>query len=903
MVDSLRVDGVVVPDTGLGAYDRKSIRIIKEAMDGTIGTGSISIRDTAPQSVHGGREVKITYDDGGSAEAVLIDGYLGNLSKDRGGEALTQHQTYSVQDRNLRLAHRNVNRWKRPGEYDTARIKALLAKFAPGINTSTYVPTTTQIWLPAETYEDTQLDQVMRDILEWTGKTWWLDDQDRLHYHRINEASGYNCSIEVTDTAPDGVTTFAPSRPVYDKDPYNLTNKVRVYNEKKAVVVKDDDSIARHNADYVRRDEQLSYPEGDTTLSLKQYGNAILGERATEREVYRFSLLNQTNPTLVQPGMRIKITSVVLGLTAQYKHISRIVYTTPAPGVWNLDIECGVPRRRRRGKRRRTKQKQIVPPADTDEYALDEFDREISPPAVVTGSSAGTFAVAGQAHTRREHPIEPWVLNPGQDDTAYLLNPDFAFATGRSDEIRTGPDNWLPHTNRPGWSGGQNLTFTSVGYRGTEQWFKMTMGAHPADVAGIRVSVAIGGGTGYGSVGSVQVVAHNAEPTAMGQGTVIATVPPNTTADVEIPPGLIPAQGEEIWLGYRPSWISAYYADTYDWFAGWPRYGGFESWETDRGGNAYNGFSGEIGWTAAPSSATWLTRSGDEADWGSLLSGDDTGAPFQGEVPWESSGAVGSPDAYGMTGGAIYLTATQPAEKAWTLSGDTEDDTGAIAPWNDFEWAGEITFSTDAAGLTAQDGSRNIEIETAGVGRHGSMILHLGDGDRGEGVSVNGPGSTTYTPMAFTPDTIYRAKVDTRGGTIRAKVWEDGKREPATYTVEAPIDETADDTPLFRMTLRAGNVISQQTVRVHSFSGQAKAADGDLLAYELLGRADGQSRFVYPSHRFRRGSLRVYSNGVASKPKREWPYGEGDEGPKALLDRKPTAGMIMRARYVVVEAE
>lgn len=897
MADTLRVDGVAVPATGPGGYDRGSIRVIKEAMDGNIGTGTISIRDDDPQAVYGGRSIKITVDG-----STLIDGYLGTLEDDRDGEPLTIHQTYSIQDRNLKLGHRNVNKWKRPGEYDVARIRALMAKYAPGIDAYTYVTTTTKIWLPPETYEDTQLDQVMRDILEWTGKTWWLDDEDRLHYHRINESAGYDCTLEVLDTAPDGITQFAPSRPHYSRDPYNLTNKVRVYNEKRAVVVRDEDSIARHNAVNVRREEQLSYPEGDTTLSLKQYANAILGERATEREVYRFALLHQTDPTLVQPGMRIKITSAVMGLTAQWKHISRVTYTTRAPGVWAIDIECGVPRRRRRGKKQRLKQKQVEPPADTDQYSLDGFNREVAPPSIAAGSSAGSFSLAGQAETKRVHVIAPWVLEPDQDDTIFVMDPGFAFNTGKSEYIYSGSNDWQPWTSRPGWAGGGGLNYTATGYHGTEQWWKMTVGAHPASMSGMRITVSTSGGSSYGEVGMMDVVVNDAEPTGMRQGTVVATVKPGETVTVDIPPSLIPAEGQELWVGYRTSWVSAYEAATYDWYSGWPSPSGFESWQVDSAGGPYNGLSGAIVWSAGPASATWLTITGDEPDWGSIKSSDDTGAPFEGDIPWESSGATGAPDAYGMTDGAIYLTATSSASKAWTLAGDTEDDTGAIAPWNDFGWAGEISFSTDAAGLTGQTGERSIVLETVGVGQRASATIHLGDGGFSSGISVNGPGSTDYAGFAIAADTKYRAKVDTRAGVIRAKIWEDGKREPAEYTVEAALDGTNDDTPLFRMTINAGNVVSQQTVRVHSFAGQAKAADGDLMAYELLGRASGNSRYVYPSHRFRRGSLRVYSNGVASKPKKEWPSGDGSAGPKALLDRKPTAGMIMRARYVVVEA-
>ena len=90
------------------------------------------------------------------------------------------------------------------------------------------------------------------------------------------------------------------------------------------------------------------------------------------------------------------------------------------------------------------------------------------------------------------------------------------------------------------------------GWEERERWFRATVPAHPADMAGITVSANLVA-LWYYPAKPAYVRVSSTMPTAGRQGVVVATINSGTTT-VYIPAAYIPDEGEDIWIGITPGW-------------------------------------------------------------------------------------------------------------------------------------------------------------------------------------------------------------------------------------------------------------------------------------------------------------------------------------------------------------
>jgi len=524
--------------------------------------------------------------------------------------------------------------------------------------------------------------------------------------------------------------------------------------------------------------------------------------------------------------------------------------------------------------------------ADPSPYTLTDFPTDVSPPALTPAGSAGSFAVAGLASQVAKTDLQPWFFFPDQDDS--IIEYPFTWTAGRQDRIEqsTGaPNAW---TARPSWvEGVTGVTWVQTGWYQGEQWWKMTMGAHPANAAGMTIDIGIGGASGYGTVRGASVLVATTQPQALRAGTIIATLSPNEDRTVTIPIGLLPAEGQDLYVGLAADWVTSFYGATYDWLVGFPAN---ESYVTTAQGYPWGGYRGSHGWSA-PTSPTWLTWGAAAPELGQLDS--DPDAPWDGDNTIADAGTEGDGDAWSIASGEFGVTNDAPAGKGITVVGDRQGD--SEGPWSDLGWAHEFIFRITALGDTASAGPRHIESTTTGEGERVVGYVHLGDSSYESGIEVLGPTASDYDQVDLTVGELWKAKFDTRSGLyVRGKLWKKGDGEPAYWNVQAALSETEDDDDRWTLWLRAGNNGTEMGVYVQKVNAYQGGVPGQHVRKELIGFARGLDKVFQTAHPFTPKSLRVMVNGHDVAPATM-------DGPESTfgLDFWPTAGSIIRATYVI----
>ena len=506
--------------------------------------------------------------------------------------------------------------------------------------------------------------------------------------------------------------------------------------------------------------------------------------------------------------------------------------------------------------------------ADVDPYPIDTFQRTVAPP---TWEASGDPMVIGDAQAA-VYRVD-----------AHGVDQGFTFGIPPAGRVGSYVGEWyLPHTDPDNPCAGVLNHF--AGWHDQEVWWPITIGAHPADAAGILVTVSAyanvpgNGGTNGGVArdAGFDLVTQMAQPTETWQGVPVGhVVGTDVDTTLLVPLGNVPAAGGTLWLGLRAGWRCEYGATQCGWV--WPYASGF--------GNSGRG-------TAHTPAATWAVYTDAGGDMGSIAVF-PSDAPWDGGNAWRPAGIEGSP-VFGVDGSAYYVTAEAPSGRGIYVVGEREDEDEPRGPWSDTSWAVEVTFSVDALGDTGADGQRSIEIITTGEGERVVGTVHLGDSVRAPGVSVGGPSTTDYAAKSLTDTDHWRALFDSRSGKMRGKVWKVTAGEPAAWDVEVPMSETEDDGDRVSLWIRCGNGEGEsQTVKVYRIRALDDARDGKRVVREWLGYASGVTNEFKTNHPFRAGTLRAFVNGIGVPP--SW---EDGDATSFRLDFHPTAHSAIRATYI-----
>jgi hypothetical protein len=467
MSDVLTVAGVDLDPIDLPSYDRNQLRPVAMAFDGQVGTGSVFIRDDDNLDTYSGRRITLTTDG-----TVLHDGFLGAQGQTRPtDDAIKRGNNYSWQDNNLLLSHIRIEYWDRPDELDTDRVLAAMAEFCPAVDTSSYVSTGITIGMVAKIYQDTTLDEVFADAMDQTAKTWFVDKGRNLHYHGLDEDVGFNASISITDSSPDGSTSFAPSNPTRQSDPYNLANDLKVIGSAgNSVIIQDTTSITRHDADDLVHQDTVNYPDSDDTGDLTAYGDAVLATRAEDRVTYHCDLAYITDPTIIEAGMRIQVQSEVFKLASPtWTRISQVSWQTVAPGVWTLTLDMSLPMRSPWELRHRRRSKKQNTSGD------------------VGTTNGSPISIAARS---AEHIVVPWT---GTDS--------FAYSNPTTKLVGSYNQNWVTQAD-PDWPCSGLGIFYWTGRHDQAVWYEVDLSGIGSDVIGVLFQSTTGANPVDGSFGA-----------------------------------------------------------------------------------------------------------------------------------------------------------------------------------------------------------------------------------------------------------------------------------------------------------------------------------------------------------------------------------------------------------------
>lgn len=720
------------------------------------------------------------------------------------------------------------------------------------------------------------LDQVAEEV----RLNFYIDFENVFHIFR-NEV--FDSPFDLKNTGFDLSASFPFRVWSHTRDSSELGNAILVEPEqrKDSRWTRDAASVAA----YGRQERFISDQNLGGPIAASNVGErALAGVKDPQRE----ATLECWEPGIL-PGMRVDVTEGLWDHVDERFWVRRVEINAVDPhdaaGEAYLRSLITIADRLNPTLRRSGGSSSPGTTVDTGEHPLADFPDEVSPPSVSDGSAIGSLTAAGQVRASR-------IFDGGAD--TYTEIP-FGWHPGLQDEIYMGYGLWHGHTNRPSFTSCSGLDYSNTGYQTREQWFTLVMPPHPADVAGIKVSVGIGSSKGYSDAG-INVIVRDAQPTAIKQGQVVGTVPVGATTDVVIPASLLPAEGEKLWVGLVPAWTATGYADTFAYYCGFPSPNGSQSYQMDSAGTPWQGYTGEAVWTSVTS--TWqVYDSSAPAALGTTTAHDDEDdVPWEGGNTIEDAGFEGDGGAWEFTGGEFIVSADSPSAKGITVVGqrETDDDSEPWGPWSDLGWSHSFKFRLTAHGDTAADGTREIQSIATGEGEKAIGTVHLGDMNRAEGISVSSPSVTEYLAKDFTLDEVWQAKFDTRSGLyLRGKVWRVADGEPAEWDVQVALDETADEQDRWDMWIRAGNDGSTQTAAVSDLRAAVAGVSGQQIMYEVLGFSSG-GRVFKVTHPFRVDEFRPYVNGTASEPLAVQPA-QGE----FTLDFWTTERSIIAASYVI----
>jgi hypothetical protein len=522
-------------------------------------------------------------------------------------------------------------------------------------------------------------------------------------------------------------------------------------------------------------------------------------------------------------------------------------------------------------------------PHDPKPQPLVEFDCTTTPPTMSDGSAL-TVAYAGRMQKGRDHVSQedygPSWLTAAAKPAGVLAGDVLMCMSGAS-----------PYTLRPAYMATCASPFTFApgmgGYRDHEQWYKITMPAHPGSLAGVQITVSpdnIGGthGPGYGEVAPLDVVVRSSPPTDTRQGTVVGSLMVGDSKDLLIAAADVPAEGEVLYIGFRASWETPLKeeVDGHGCSWQWP----FECNESDVDymDRPYLGYSGAYG-VNTPSAAKFMVWDSTEAELCSTAAGGDI----------LDGGTEGSPT-WGIDGESFNVEAEEPAGKALLVLGQDEDEDQPEGDHSDVAWGVDFEFELDAVGDTGEAGQRHIELTTTGKGEQFVGRVQLGDGDYASGVLVAGPSEVEHKAVTLTTGERWRARFDTRAGYVRGKLWKVADGQPALWDVQVDMTETEHDLDRWQLWVRVGNGTgNSQEVKVFRMRTYAAAGTGQRVVKEWTGLADGVTNVFPTAHRYVEGSLRAFVNGNSAAPSVE-----SGEAATYSLDFWPTARSRMRCTYV-----
>jgi len=479
------------------------------------------------------------------------------------------------------------------------------------------------------------------------------------------------------------------------------------------------------------------------------------------------------------------------------------------------------------------------PFADTTCYLLDDFARTYTTGTYSAGD-AWTAAVQWEARERHDTPFYMVVDTP-----VYNHSIDSSLGGGGA----------IPYTENPGW-GCEGKDFTFWGWFEQSNWFQYTVPAHPGSMAGIVLGAVTFSGHGLGA----NVMVSTSAPTSIRDGTIVGHCPSGVSTTVFVPGALIPAEGQDLWVGYVPAWQADLGAIlcgfTWPWMGGDP--------------NSAKGVLSPIS-----ESATWQTWDSGTDDWGGALGDGVSGAWWEGNLPWSVGFTGGS---LGLDGDNLYLTVAAGSQEILTATmvgaslynPDDSNDDPLGEPWTDeLGVRMKVRFKLTTAGDVTEAGSRYISFSWHTGREVHEGTVWLGDLTHAQGLSVISEGTAVETTKDITEDSWMWFSLDARNPEyLRARMWAEagayGSGEPAVYDAQVAVGddtESASTGNYFKVVISAGNQTgADQTVEIDAIWFCGAGEDCEWVE-ERIGQGDGVTNVYATTQPYKPSSLWFFVDG------------------------------------------
>lgn len=889
MALTFTIDGVDVSDkVRLDGY-----RLVMAADQGKVGAGRLFIDDTSGSGSYAPITKEWSVVESTATPTTIAGGFVAERGIDRGPLTVATQRQFGplLEDWNTVLTDRVLKgpASNRPAETDRQRVMWLLGQGVLGmLDGAGQVPNTNTVDMPKTDYwGKTPLD-VLDDCAEASGKNFYVYYEAGtgwvLFYDRNNTDSAFTSGLQISDdsTDIDNSTVFGASNIKYEEDPERIYSGLLVKFDGGQVWAVDETT-------------ETTYRRLQRTVIKENFKKAATAQAWADRQLAK---LNEPTKRLaltvsvpasalgdLRPGLRIEVKLRSRGITA-FTYF-RIVETTitPRQGIRGVsDVEFDV----------ELKMKDKIRPVNLD----DTFGGGDSSGNKGTGGSSGGSvggSAGGSTTDATEYPLDDFSRSvsayPSEVDAAVYADtsvttaavnlPDGVDVAGRFVIIYGVTEDYDVQAGLIGTHGFSSFLNYNVGSFVSWIVYRFITGSEGWAASGEVLNVA---GITSQDVGTYAICLSGVE-TIEGAS--------SATAD---PPSVTPSWGSSV----LARWYTFAVSDTS--LSGDPT-----GYTTDAGGflatrwllsvknddsntenpSTYTGAGNSVSYTMA------LEGSSTGAGWGSIPTGADTGAPWEGGNAWTFSVTGTASASVDGTDGVIVIEADNTAAQM-VLTSDTEP----LGPWDTADAAFTVLWKTDTLGDITDASGNNIEMGLYSDGWFGGIIVNLGDNvnwsymdpDQQRGIVVwQGSGVTTYSPFVpktIAPDTYYYVKLDARGTRVRAKFWRASDAEPVAWDIDEARVDTTSSASEFSIVVH-GNITGGDVT--HKFD----SIDVELAGSGVITLPPGNGAAVtWTIEEWVPGTLRVFVDGIQTIP-----ASTDRANGTFTFDRAPDLGAVIRVEY------
>lgn len=812
----------------------KGMRVGGNAHLGGIGTGSgFDLDDDAGEIILPVKRVVRVRETHTSPDTILLRGRIADKGVSRGGGGhIDDARSYDVEldDGNAELRGIPIRRWPRPEESDYRRVVALWRRYLKGSPRATTrlhikyrsgpyeglgsVRNANRVTLPKQVYTDTDPYGVLKDVAEAAGKEFFVTVDDEIFYD-LPTSTRYHSSILITDEDPNDTDEFPPDAEAKaDQDGSEfLSGVVVTYGHNKRVARVRSTIESQH--DFWR---EVIAEDATGAADARKRAQALMSRQAHEDRTYTVVLeLTEDEIDLIKYGQTISYEASGTGVkTATTLRIGRLLWEPTAPRRYRAHLELGFP-------------KKMVPRIDRTSRGTnpgngtDDGGGTVTPPPTGGGDSSLSPVLIddfdGETTTVGESLLDDWT-RPILSTRPYEVARNRGSTTGTSHAVPLAAGSDIPgnmillaYTSTAADPSAQIPSqLVIAGFEQRESF------VDSSSTSGGLFAKYVDGSDGFDPENPTFTITTPGSETISWVAITLTGVATsgaglsNSIAASRFTPSVSGWAGETelaYVFGFDSQAVTGGVTPFYTLAENLtPAGAALRVLKADVTG-AINppDFSAPV--AAAIHTVTVAVRFV-QPEWGAIPRGNgvDHDGPWVGHNAYEKH-SIGSATVRATSGVGTIAIASDGTVVEMRLRSDAADDpnAGEPGPWSEGNGVFRYLWKVNTMGDLADADENLVEWQITTQDWNGIFRVHLGDAvsypyqsgydERGVVIIQN---STTPVYSDFVPKTLvgnayYWTKFDTRGDTVKMKIWGDGLAEPDwdIETAKIPEDPGEDD--------------------------------------------------------------------------------------------------------------